>query len=453
MSWVSALRFNEAGSPEIRPQVVIELGTRVHVVDVREAEEMRGPLGHIPGVSWVPFEEVRRIAEVLPADAPVVLVSRSGERAAAAARVLSEAGMTWVASMAGGMVAWRDLGFATLQEGGFERRTVETLSESARELVQDAGDAAESPPEKLTLAQIREHVGDPRSVQWVKMAAFLLHGKISCVDGRDDHGVVGTPGGDAGELLLAIAAAEALRGKPVSREGFARLMAAYLETFGHFYVHTDVASMNRLIAAMREDPELGPQLPPTSIDGLQWTRYLQRPPEQVQPLMLKHVAVAEHIGCGHLRSMFQDGEAYGARSELVGWFFEEFFRLRWKGIPEAETVVLGGGHREGAVINVRLSDEVWPFTRVPLVSPAWGATQIFVNHPDVVTFLRRQVAAFLVRRPETGLQRGDLEALCAKVAELGAQQLSATLARLAAGLPVYDVRFQEDLKLQVEAAG
>jgi hypothetical protein len=45
-------------------------------------------------------------------------------------------------------------------------------------------------------------------VRWVKMAALLLHGKSSCVDGRDDHGVIGTPGGDAGEFLLALTSIE-----------------------------------------------------------------------------------------------------------------------------------------------------------------------------------------------------------------------------------------------------
>ena len=39
-------------------------------------------------------------------------------------------------------------------------------------------------------AQIEAHIGDPHSVRWVKMAALLLHGKSSCVDGRDDNGCV-----------------------------------------------------------------------------------------------------------------------------------------------------------------------------------------------------------------------------------------------------------------------
>ena len=40
-------------------------------------------------------------------------------------------------------------------------------------------------------------------------AEIARQDRLSCVDGRDDSGVMGTPGGDAGEFLLALAAVEA----------------------------------------------------------------------------------------------------------------------------------------------------------------------------------------------------------------------------------------------------
>jgi hypothetical protein len=55
-----------------------------------------------------------------------------------------------------------------------------------------------SPPDghdnKISLDAIKTHIGDALNIQWLKMAAFLVHGRHSCVDGRDDSGVVGTPG-------------------------------------------------------------------------------------------------------------------------------------------------------------------------------------------------------------------------------------------------------------------
>lgn len=440
--WLSTLRRTESGTPELGPEVIVELGRRVHVIDIRYEEELTGPLGHIPGAVWVPLAEIAAVAERLPPEAPVVIVSRTGSRSAGAARALEAAGMTWVASMRGGMVAWKNFGFATTRDASFRERTAATLSDAGRAPEQPAPVDDGEPPPILKLEQIRDHVGDPRSVQWVKMAAFLLHGKISCVDGRDDHGVVGTPGGDAGELLLAVAATEALTGRTIARPAFAALLSAYLDTFGHFYVHTDTAAGNRFIASMRADPVLGPELPPPSMEAFQWRRYLMEPPEHLRPLMLEHVGLPEHIGCGHLRLMSQHGEEYGVRPELVRWFFQEYFTIRWNGAVEAEFVVLGGGHREGAVVNVRLGDEIWPFTRVPLVSPACGETQMFVNHPEVAAFLRRQIAAFMTTRPETGLHRGDLDPLLDQMTAMAGRQLASTLGRLAQGLPVFDIRFE-----------
>lgn len=36
--------------------------------------------------------------------------------------------------------------------------------------------------------ELQSHIGDPLNIQWLKMAAFLVHGRQSCVDGRDDSG-------------------------------------------------------------------------------------------------------------------------------------------------------------------------------------------------------------------------------------------------------------------------
>ena len=111
------------------------------------------------------------------------------------------------------------------------------------------------------------------------------------------------------------------------------------------------------------------------------------------------------------------------------------------GALEAEFTILGGGHAEGAVVNVVCEDEIWPFSPIPLVSPSCGGVQIFVNHPQVVDALRRQLAGWLCQQPGLGLEAGDHEVLHARMAELGARQIGLTLAELAQGLPIYEVRF------------
>jgi rhodanese-related sulfurtransferase len=447
-NWIARLTRTDTGVPLLPPEFVIEQGLLVQIVDVRDDEEMIGPLGHIPGVTWVPYAEIQRVAQVLPPDAMVVLVCRSGDRSVEAVRELEARGMTFVAAMEGGMVAWKKMGFAIARDVSYRERTAQTLTWNPRALAvpaAPAGQAAHAPAaERLALPQILEHVGDPRAVRWVKMGAFLLHGKISCVDGRDDNGVVGTPGGDAGEFLLALAAAELVTSKPISRAAQKTLLAAYMDAFGHFYLHSDTAALNRFILSMRSDPRLADELPPRTTQGPGWRKYMACPPEKLRAIMLEHLLVPEHIGCGHLRLMLQNSDEYGIRSELVLGMIEEYYKQLWAGAIETQFVVLGGGHLEGAVVSVRIEREIWPFTCIPLVSPACNGTQMFVSHPEVTAYLRRNIAAFMTTRPETGVGRADLDALLEKMTVLGQKQLEATLARLAPGLPVFEARFESE---------
>lgn len=77
------------------------------LVDVRTAEEFAS--GHIPGAVNIPLQELEgRLAEV-PADSPVVVYCRSGNRSAQAADLLHEAGYTQVYDL-GGITAWHAQG-------------------------------------------------------------------------------------------------------------------------------------------------------------------------------------------------------------------------------------------------------------------------------------------------------------------------------------------------------
>jgi rhodanese-related sulfurtransferase len=447
-NWLTRVERTESGAPMLDPSFVVAQGRLVEIIDIREEYDLLGPLGHIPAVRWVPANDLDRIAEVVPASAPIVLICRTGDRSALAAKRLESLGMTFVAAMTGGMVAWRNAGFSTSREESFRQRTIETLAWDPAVLsVQDPN--PDKPTQHLELEEIKHHVGDSRSVRWIKLAAFLLHGKISCVDGRDDHGVVGTPGGDTGELLLALAATEIVTGRPINPETLKQIMSRYIDTFGHLYLHTDVSALNRFIHSMRSDPRLANELPPRETQGPGWRAYMARPPAHLRQLILEHLLMPDHIGCGHVRLMMQNGDEYGIRESLVRTFLHEYYLLRWGGSTEAEFIVLGGGHREGAVVSVRLAEDVYPFTRVPLISPACGSRQMFVAHPDVAYFLRRQLAAFMTMQKETGLVRADRERLLERMIALGEKQINATLGRLAKGLPHYVVRFEENQSFYV----
>lgn len=105
-SW-APLTMTFAGVPEIQPQGVEEHLDRVQVVDVRDAAEWNGPLGHIANARHVPIGELAARAGELDRARPVVAVCRSGARSAQAVAILQRLGFTQVANMAGGMIRWR----------------------------------------------------------------------------------------------------------------------------------------------------------------------------------------------------------------------------------------------------------------------------------------------------------------------------------------------------------
>ncbi len=114
-AWAS-LTFNFAGVWEIYPHVLEEIAQRVQIVDVREAAEYDGPIGHIKGALLIPLGELASRGGELARERPVVTVCRSGARSAQACVILQRQGFADLANLAGGMLRWRAEGFAV--EGG-----------------------------------------------------------------------------------------------------------------------------------------------------------------------------------------------------------------------------------------------------------------------------------------------------------------------------------------------
>lgn len=82
------------------------------LLDVREPDEWAQ--AHIAGATLIPLGELeKRVAEV-PRDRDVVVVCRSGNRSKHGRDVLLAAGYPRVASMAGGMIAWKAEGHPTV---------------------------------------------------------------------------------------------------------------------------------------------------------------------------------------------------------------------------------------------------------------------------------------------------------------------------------------------------
>jgi hypothetical protein len=317
-----------------------------------------------------------------------------------------------------------------------DQTTPMQLDASARTSLQSELPA---PVHAVSRDDIVDHIADRHRVRWTKAATLMLHGTQACIDGRDAHAIIGTPGGDAGELVLALATAERLHGRPFTPDEIARIFDAYLEAFGHFYMHSDDHAVAALLERLRvEHP--GAALPsPTDHDAL--AQFMQSPPPELRETILELLADPSFVGCGHLRMMLLHADAYGVRAELVGEVLRNFHRDLWAGHLATDFVVLEGRHHESAVLTVELEHEVHTYTRIPLVSPRVDDTEIFVLHPDVAHFVRRENAAFLLEQIPLLHERVDEAAFYEELDHLADLQMTETLARLAPDLPRFRAIF------------
>jgi sulfur dioxygenase len=110
------LTYTFAGIWEVQPNWLEEHLGEVQIVDVREADEFNGPLGHVPGAKLIPLGLLKEKHDVFGADRPIVVVCRSGARSAQATLLLGKAGFERVANLSGGMLRWRAQRFPV--EGG-----------------------------------------------------------------------------------------------------------------------------------------------------------------------------------------------------------------------------------------------------------------------------------------------------------------------------------------------
>ena len=82
------------------------------LVDVREADEFNGELGHIPGSRLMPLRELSQRAPQIEQfkNSEVVTICRAGVRSTTAAAILTGLGFEHVFNLKGGMLDWNDAG-------------------------------------------------------------------------------------------------------------------------------------------------------------------------------------------------------------------------------------------------------------------------------------------------------------------------------------------------------
>ena len=111
------VRQSYAGLLEIDPDWVLEHRDEVHVLDVRQPEELSDKLGHIDGAQCIPLNELKNRLDEVPRERPVVSVCHAGMRSGQATVILRQAGFPRVANLRGGMLLWQQLGLPVVHGG------------------------------------------------------------------------------------------------------------------------------------------------------------------------------------------------------------------------------------------------------------------------------------------------------------------------------------------------
>ena len=98
----------QAISPSGYQAQFAEAGAEHLLIDVRTPEEFAG--GHIEGAVNIPVDALASRLSEIPAEQPVVVYCRSGNRSATASRILADAGYTSIYDL-GGLQGWISQGF------------------------------------------------------------------------------------------------------------------------------------------------------------------------------------------------------------------------------------------------------------------------------------------------------------------------------------------------------
>ncbi|WIA35483.1 hypothetical protein OEZ86_003914 [Tetradesmus obliquus] len=301
---------------------------------------------------------------------------------------------------------------------------------------------------RFAVPQVQAHFADQLTHPSLQLANST-RSTFSCIDARGDAALLGTPGGDFGELVAAIMAWFKLGQKAVNKADIKKLFDAFMERVARpsrpLYFHTDDSRLRQLFVALKNKglqpaPSKLPDVAPSnSTAAAMWLDELVKPSFQ---------------GCGHIRLQLKTEftPQYSVKlsgnntmncegvpaadcidaAEVVTEVLTLFYKYWWftpLGSPERRKVqyVVAVGPLIGTAISIVSSTNNSGSCHFmhPLLLPNKGGSTLFVYHTQAVQQMRAM--AVRVGGFTAASKHAKLAELWNKVAEL---QLGATLQHL-----------------------
>lgn len=215
---------------------------------------------------------------------------------------------------------------------------------------------------------------------------------FSCIDGRADYAVMGTPGGDAGEFLLALNVMERARRAHASRFAFEDVLfwlQQYLEDMQeagrlHFYMGTDAAALRRWGSAAHAPNPLQPR-------GF-----------EERERLIALAAEPQHVGNVFLRAALEHPEEFMVRRDLTEHFIKAYLTVYYDVNHPMRGrllfVALNGTHNEQAIVNVDRSKGYPCGASAPLVVPRVRSRSFLVNHRAAADLYRAEFASWVAAK-------------------------------------------------------
>lgn len=285
--------------------------------------------------------------------------------------------------------------------------------------------------EGLSFDSIRKIIGSPGDLTYVNVAET----HFSCIDGRISDGVLATPGGDAGEFILALHIYEDMLGgfnRQLTQEAVDRFFVGYLKYMKQekFYMCTDDGAIEHLEA------DSGLEV---NID------LLRNPPEANKKDLLSFLMKPENTGCAHIKRMLRMPDFYSIRLEIVQMFLTSFYKVLWNGDSSLKGRLrldrLVGQHKEAAFLEVRSNEACKTAQIAPLIKQKNEAGQIYTNHIDAVSIRRMELAKYFVNEVNHHQEPLDVETMHHRLNKHGLAFLEVTGSYIAKNLPFYTLNF------------
>ena len=216
----------------------------------------------------------------------------------------------------------------------------------------------------ITASEINKHLSDPDNIHWVLMDQLMDDTPEQCVDGRSSTGIIGTPGGNMGEFILALHAAELVTNKTTTNTQVSHIFKNYLLRFNAFYMHTDTHALDHLKEELNKN-NLFKNIPTKTTKDIE--KLIRKPNPSIQSTLLEYLINPANIGCGHIKLMLSHPDEYSVRPKLIRSAIKAYFQALWED-TKLDYTVLAADHAEAAVLTVLIEDKkITTKTMVPTV--------------------------------------------------------------------------------------